>query len=401
MRIAMFSENFYPELSGIADSILDTGRELARRGHQVDFYVPRYALRNYQAVNLENKKELNFGNNIRITRFHSWPFIGSGTRQGRIVLPSFWRWWQIRKFLPDIIHTNLFFGVGLEALIAAKLLKIPLIGTNHTVVSEFMRYSPLKGKRITAKMLNYVNWYYNHCDLVTAPGAALLKEMEGQGLKVSHRVVSNPLDNEKFFLLKKEVREKIKKELRLTNYTLVYAGRLAEEKSIDVLIKSLPKILAKIPDVTLLVVGQGNILEKLKKLTQKLKVDHTVKFLGTVDKERLNKIYNAAEVFTIASTSEVQSMTILQAMACGLPIIGVAARGVTDVVKDNGFLFSPGDSAELAEKVIWFFQNTSERKKMEENGLAEARKFSKENIASEWEKIYQEVIKKRQLFNFL
>jgi len=134
-------------------------------------------------------------------------------------------------------------------------------------------------------------------------------------------------------------------------------------------------------------------LEQLKKLAAKLSVEKNVKFLGLVDKPTLAKIFNASEAFVIASTSEVQSMTILQAAACGLPIIGVNSRGVADCVRDNGFLFQTNNHQELADKAVLLLSDEKLMNKFGQNSVISAKNFSPSRIAAEWERVYNQVIK--------
>ena len=175
MRIAIFSDNFYPELSGISDSVLALAKTLATRGHRVNFYVPHYAKKNYEVLNVPYR-ELDLGSNIEIHRFFSIPF-SMGTEQGRAVIPLGLHTGELKAFDPDMIHTQMFFGVGLEATFASWLLKKPLVGTQHTAVKEFLRYSPIKAQWFNTLFLDYVNWYYEHCDLVTAPSQCVFDEM--------------------------------------------------------------------------------------------------------------------------------------------------------------------------------------------------------------------------------
>jgi glycosyltransferase involved in cell wall biosynthesis len=118
MRIAIFSDNFYPELSGISDSIIALSKQLARRGHFVDFYVPKYTKENFAAAKLP-PTEIDLGKNIKVHRFNSFPYE-TGTGQGRFVIPDGFRSITIFRSHPDVIHTQLFFGVGLEAIFAAR-----------------------------------------------------------------------------------------------------------------------------------------------------------------------------------------------------------------------------------------------------------------------------------------
>ena len=108
MRIAIFSDNFYPELSGISDSIILLAKELASLGHEICFFVPKYSEKNYQAVNL-SFQELKFDGRVRIKRLFSLPAPFAGA-QSRLVLPLFSPD-IFENFEPDVIHSQLFFGV--------------------------------------------------------------------------------------------------------------------------------------------------------------------------------------------------------------------------------------------------------------------------------------------------
>ena len=118
MRIALFSDNFYPELSGISDSLVALATELARRDHKIHFYVPNYSEKNH-ALSKVSQKEIDLGPNVAVTRFSSLHF-GAGSGQGRLVIPYGLRALAVRKFNPDVIHTQTFFGCGMEALVASR-----------------------------------------------------------------------------------------------------------------------------------------------------------------------------------------------------------------------------------------------------------------------------------------
>ena len=142
MRIAFFSDNFYPETSGISDSIIVLGKELARRGHVITFYAARYGPKEFALAGVP-QEEPALGENIHIVRFASFRYP-TGTGQGRLVIPLGVRSLRIARFRPDILHTQLFFGVGLEALFASRILRVPIIGTNHTVLKEYLKYAPIQ-----------------------------------------------------------------------------------------------------------------------------------------------------------------------------------------------------------------------------------------------------------------
>ncbi len=393
MRIAIFSDNFYPELSGIADSIIVLSKELARRGHTVHFYAPRYAHKDYFKMQHPSAEDPDLGKNITFTRFSSMPYP-TGTGQARLVVPTGLRWLSIKKHQYDLIHTQMFFGVGLEALAAAKGLKIPLVGTNHTAIREFLRYSPIHSSWIDRKILSYVNWYYEKCVLTTAPSESVLKEMRGYGFKGEARVVSNPIDHQMFHPLPEGDRERLKKKFGFNDTTVIHAGRLSEERNIDVMIRAMPQVVKKVPEAMLALAGHGSDQEKLRKLSVSLGVERSVVFIGTLTKPDLNEAYNAAELFVITSTSDTQSMVMMQAMSAGLPIIAVRARAFPEYVNEkNGMLVRPGDPDDVARSMIHMLSNRSERIRLGNSARESVQKFSPEAVADVWEDIYSEVVR--------
>ena len=387
MRIAIFSDNFYPELSGVADSVMTLAEELASLGHDVCICAPRYTKKDYAVAGLSMEEPF-LGDRVRIIRFSSFHFSGP-TLQARMVIPYFFRWLFLRSFRPDVIHTQMFFGTGLEALAAAKCLRVPLIGTNHTAISEFVRYAPIKGAWLTRFSLRAVSWYYNQCAVVSAPSRSVFDEMLENGFTRPYQVISNPFDLEFFHPVPEEKKQELKRSFSFSEATLIYAGRFAQEKNIDVILRALPIVKKTIPHIMLVLAGHGSERPALEALVQELGISENVKFLGTLDKSRLADAYRAADVFVTTSTSETQSMVLLQAFASGLPAIGVNARALPEYInRENGFIVEPGDSAALAERIIYLFQRPAERQALGQGAVDFMQRFSVTRIAKEWETTY-------------
>lgn len=389
LKIAIFSDNFYPELSGISDSIILLSKELSKLGHKINFYVPKYSVKNYKTLNLANQ-ELDLGENIKIKRLFSLPapFIGN---YSRIVIPVSPRR-LFKDFKPDIIHTQLFFGAGIRALVAAKLYKLPMIGTNHTAISEFVKLVPFNLNFLKKASLNYAVWYYNRCNFVTAPSQSVFKEMQIYGFEKRHKVISNPIDTDTF--CPDSEKFELKKKFNLSDKTIVYAGRLSLEKNIDVLIRSVALAKKSINHINLAIAGSGQLEAELKRLTKELRLENEVKFFGTLSKSDLAKLYQASEIFSIASTSETQSLTLMQAMACGLPAVAVDSRALPEYVNNkNGFIVKAGDEKAMAEKIILLLENRELREKLSRGASEYVKQFSAESIAKKWEKLYSEIIK--------
>ncbi|MDP3948336.1 MAG: glycosyltransferase [bacterium] len=396
MKIAIFSDNFYPEISGISDSIISLAKELAGRGHEIRFYVPRYPAKCHAKVGLKCE-EIKLGKNISVKRLFSVPYP-SGTGQGRAVIPNPLTYFSVRKFNPDIIHTQLFFGAGLDALWFAKMLKKPLIGTNHTAVAEFVRYSPVKSEWIANMMLKYVNWYYGKCELITAPSRSVIDEMKFYGFNKESHVISNPVDVQIFSPLPNKNR--LRKKFGFGSHVVIHAGRLSPERKISVIVKAMPLVKKEFPDAELAIAGNGIARKELESLAAGLGVRSSVKFMGFVEKHVLAEAYNAAGIFVITSTSDTQSMVMMQAMASGLPIIGVKARALPEYInKNNGILIEPDNPEALAKKIIFLLKNPEKMKKLGEGARKFAVNFGSESIAGTWEKIYGKAIREYYLRN--
>jgi glycosyltransferase involved in cell wall biosynthesis len=390
MRIAIFSDNFYPELSGISDSVISLAKTLAARGHIIHFYAPYYAEKNYAVLKVPFR-ELDLGPNIKIHRLFSIPFP-MGTEQGRAVIPLGMHHKEIATFDPDLIHTQMFFGVGLEAMLASWRLKKPLVGTQHTAVKEFLRYSPIKTKWFDTLFLDYVNWYYEHCDFVTAPSQCVFDEMRALGFKQDHtKVISNPVDIKVFHPAANTA--ELKKKFGFTDATIIHAGRLSIERHPEVLVKALPIIKKAVPNAMLAFAGKGTMENELRALAQSLHVEDSVIFLGFVDHPTLCEAYNAADIFGITSTDDTQSLVMMQAMAAALPVIGVNARGLPEYINaENGYVVEPNNEAAVAEKAVYLFTHPAVAKKLGAGARAYAENFSEEKIAERWEEIYKTTI---------
>lgn len=394
MNIAIFSDNFHPEISGIVDSITTTAKALAARGHNIRFCVPRYSKRNYDIVGLP-MADLDLGPNISVDRRWSLS-VPTGNNQGRFAPPTGQYWKTLRDFKPDVLHTQLFAGIGLEALHTAKKLRVPLIGTNHTAISEFVKVAPIHGPLVEKLVLRYVSWYYNHCKLVTGPSNSVFTEMLEHAFTKPHQVLSNPIDTETFTPVANATeRAALQKEFKLSEHVVAYAGRLADEKNIDVIVRAIGKVKQKIPTITFVLAGHGRSKTSLEKLAKSCGAEGALVFTGTLDKATLAKLYRASNVFAIASTSETQSMVLMQAMASGIPVVGVNARALPEYINaQSGFVVAPGDHASLADKLLQLLENPNLAAELGAGGRKNAEQYSVAHIAERWEAIYTSAISK-------
>ena len=420
MRIAIFSDNFYPEISGIRDSITILGKELSRRGHAVVFVAPRYSKKDY-ALTGKTPKEIS-DNEKNVIRLPSVSYPGSPTGQSRIAFPILSSLAAMKKFKPDIIHSQSAFGVGIEALFISRLLGVPLVGTNHTPVAEFLPpiLSPILRRMKWAEKCSvwtisrYSSWYYNRCVSVTAPCVALLEEMARYGFRrndIPNRAMPNPIDLTGYTVNEGhegQSKDSLKKRFGFSPHTVLYTGRLAPEKGVDTVIRAVAMAHHDIPDIMFVATGHGRALDGLRLLSNKLGIADHIKFPGFVAPDIYPLVYQACDIFAIMSTAETQSLSLMYAMAVGMPVIGARAWGLSEYIDDandelgndrhiknaDGFLLPPGDAAGLSKILIELFQNPARMAELGKNGRIATKRFSPAIIADTWETIFKNALEK-------
>lgn len=389
IRVAMFTDSFYPELGGIQDSIQTIAKSLAHRNHQILIIAPSATSHDFHLAGMP-VQEINLGENVQIHRLPALK-VPSSTRQSRLVIPTGQCWRMIKKFHPDIIHTHTFLSAGWEALRAAKKLRIPIVGTNHWAIGEFGRYIPLSADLFSRMSVKWVTRYYNHCQMVSAPSQSVIDEMLHFDLQSPHQIVSNPIDTELFHPVSPQQRELLKQQFGFSHQTILYAGRLADEKNIDVLIRALAVVVKTIPSAILALAGQGSAKGRLERLASHLGIQAHVKFLGVLDPSSLAQAYQAADIFSIASTSESQSMVLLQAMSSGLAAVGAHWRALPEYIeKRSGRLAEPGNSEHFAEHFLLLLQHPHLRERLGQFARIKAQQYSINDVTTHWETIYRQ-----------
>jgi 1,2-diacylglycerol 3-alpha-glucosyltransferase len=384
----MFTDYFFPELGGIQDSIATISRSLAQRGHRIEIYAPRYAAQDYRRVGAA-ARERDLGANVRVHRRFSLPFPSS-TRQSRAALLSPIGWaaaaWRAK---PDVIHAHSFFGIGLEALLNGACLGIPVMGTNHTTAVGFGPHIPVSVDRAAS----YVRWFYNRCDYVTAPSRSVFDELGPAKLHRPHRVVSNPIDTDMFIPAATDERDALRARFGLNSPTITYAGRLGPEKNIDVLLRAVALLSDHGIAAELVIAGHGSHEPKLRKLAKELRIVPRVRFVGSLSQEDLARLLRASDIFAIMSTSETQSMVLLQAMASGVPVVAADTRALPEFVDaTNGVLVDPHDPARLAGVLMDLLASPERRRQMGLSGRLAVGKYSIGTITDEWEALYRCVL---------
>jgi glycosyltransferase involved in cell wall biosynthesis len=288
-----------------------------------------------------------------------------------------------------VIHAHSFFGIGLEALLNGAVLKIPVIGTNHTTIAGFGPYIPISVDRASA----YVTWFHNRCDHVTAPSQSVFAELGMARLRRPHAVISNPIDICLFRPVRVDERDGLRARFGLTGPTITYAGRLGPEKNIDVLLQAVAILRDHDVAAELTIAGHGSHEPILRRLAARLRIEERVRFLGTLSQDDLAQLLRISDTFAIMSTSETQSMVLLQAMASGIPVVAADTRALPEYVTPaTGILVDPHDASLLARALGGVLASPGRRLALGTAGRRCAEKYGVEAVTDEWEALYRSVL---------
>lgn len=336
MRIGIFTDTYPPFINGVSTSILTLERALKKKGHQV-FIV---------TVNPENMsyKYENYDHVIRI------PGIPIGIYDYRLTgIYPLRAISKIKKWNLDIIHSHTEFGIGTFARIIAKQLDIPLVHTYHTMYEDYTHYIT-KGHfdKSSKKVVEYLTKFY--CDktaseLIVPSRKTYDLFKEKYKFERNVHIVPTGIDVERFYQehLKHDELLEIKKELGVKpeDFVMIYVGRLAKEKSVEVLIESQVAIVKKYPNCKLVIVGSGPDYEHFIQMSMELGIADSVIFTNAIAWEEIPAYYGIANVFVTASKTETQGLTVIEAMAASLPVVCVEDESFRDIVIDglNGHLF--------------------------------------------------------------
>ena len=181
---------------------------------------------------------------------------------------------------------------------------------------------------------------------------------------------------------------------------IIYVGRLNEHKNVDYIVRAINLITKEIPDVRCFIIGDGPEREKLEKEVKKLNLHANIKFLGLLNtSDEVFAYLKSSKVFLFPSTREGFGSVIIEANACGLPVIGIkhennASEELITHGK-NGFLVELSEK-DVYEKTIKLLKNENLRKEMSKYCLESVKKYDWDKIINEIERVYRELLNNRQ-----
>jgi len=340
MRIAFFTETWFPNVDGVVVAISSAKRELERRGNDILILT----------AGGQSKKRRGEGGhvfNFPAVDFPPYPAYKLA------VFPYPEAEEIVRNNRIDVIHSHGMGPMGVAALFVSAILDKPLIGTLHTNIQEATHYIvPIKPMQRIMKRVawRYLKWYYNQCDAVVVPSEYMKRECKAHGIR-NVLAISNGIDLKRF--------RPGKKVLWKDKTVVLYVGRMVKEKNLDVVIRAAKRMEKRIPNILFVIVGSGPAEQHYKDSAKKHGVSNLFLFISGVQPKDVTQYYHNADMFVFPSMFETQGLSGLEALACGLPVAGADYLAIPDIVKTgkNGHLFKPHDTKGCADAIYYCVRN--------------------------------------------
>lgn len=391
MRIGIFTDSYYPHISGVSTSVEMLKVALEKMGNKVYIVAP-----NLESNKLiyDKKKKLILLPGIK-TNIYKTKFTEIYSKKAFAIIKNEWKL--------DIIHSQTEFGVGYFSRIVSKKLNIPVVHTYHTLYEDYLHYIAHGHfnkilKKLTIKLTKY--YCEKKCDELIVPSNKIRDLFKNKyNIKKEINVIPSGIDLNRFNYNKKmdskikEIKEKY--HVKKDNFIIGSVGRIAKEKSFDKIIYNL-KDLVKINDkIIFMLVGDGPDIEELKELTKRLKLDNNVIFTGLVDYELISIYYNIFDIVVSFSKSETQGLTVIEGLAASKPTICINDESFKNTIQNNynGFLFNNDD--EFKKDVLLLSKDKDLFKQMSKNAKNSTYIYSKEVFASNILKVYDKAIQKK------
>lgn len=385
MRILMISDVYFPRINGVSTSIKTFSEELRQLGHDITLIAPAYGggtadaygiiriASRYLPIDPEDRM-MRYGDILRLTD-------------------------ALQKQAYDLVHIQTPFVAHYAGVKLARLLGLPVVETYHTLFEEYLfhyvPYSPRSLMRFAAR--RFTSRQCNQVDAMIVPSTPMLEVLRAYGVDTPVEIIPTGLQPDRFRPGDGPAFRR-KHGIDAGRPVLVHVGRVAHEKNIGFLLYVLDRVRREVPDVLMIIAGEGPALAGLKKLAARLDLQAHTCFVGYLSRDgELLDCYCAGDAFVFASRTETQGLVLLEAMALGVPVVSTAIQGTQDILKGAcGALIAEDDIGGFSAKVITLLRDAALRQRLSGEGRAYAATWSAAALAQKMEKFYTGLVRRRQ-----
>ena len=364
MRVAIFTDTFIPQVNGVARNTGMLAEALKARDIPCIVLSPDTGLKTGQGYELYFSHGFNF------------PFYP----ECKVVLPNYR---DIRRkldlFRPDLVHLATEFSMGLCGLKYASRAGIPAVGSYHTNLPQYLSYYGISFfSDLTWK---YLRWFHSRCAINYCPSESTRRLLEDKGFR-NLDIFGSGVDTDLFSPEKRREYLRIRAGCGKSDTVLLYVGRLAPEKDLDVLMEAYVVLRKRYRDIRLVITGDGPMTEKLMR-----DAPSGVFFTGYLHGEELAEVYATSDIFLFPSTTETYGNVIIEAMASGLPVVAPYSGGIREnlIHRHNGLACRPRSVSDMVEAVELLKEDTGLRKKLSEQARNHA-------LTRTWNSVFDGII---------
>jgi glycosyltransferase involved in cell wall biosynthesis len=365
LRIALFSEVYWPMVSGVGVTLLRLTEALEARGHQVRVYSATYPL-----PPEGDRPEVHRSPSVPLFLY---PDVQWAFPRLRDVVDD------LARFRPDVVHVATEFSLGIAGVKAARQLGIPIVASAHTDYDQYaVRYGVPWALRAG---WHYLRWFYGQAHRVLCPSRIYEEHLHSRG--VTHTGIwSRGVDPAEFHPRFRSEAYRARFGLGPTDLLVTYIGRIAREKNLELLLRAWEELVGSRGGARLVLVGRGPLEEEIRR--RELPGVHVT---GLLRGRELAESYASADVFTFPSPTETFGNSLLEAMGSGLPSLVAAAGGVLEFAEHgrNAWLVAPNSAAAIADGLGRLLADAGLRRRLAQGGLQTA-------AERRWDEVYDRLI---------
>jgi phosphatidylinositol alpha 1,6-mannosyltransferase len=378
MRVAVFSEVYWPMVSGVGVTLLRLTEALENRGHQVRVYSATYPLPEGQ----KDRPEVRRSPSIPLFLYQDvqWAFP-----RLRDVSDD------VARFRPDVVHVATEFALGLAGVKTARRLRLPLVASAHT---DYDKYAGRYGVDWALRAgWHYLRWFYGQAHTVLCPSRIYEQHLHSRG--VTHTGVwSRGVDPAVFNPGFRSAAYREALGVGPNDLLVTYIGRIAREKNLMLLLKAWDALLPIRGSAKLVLVGRGPLEDEIRR--REIPGVHVTGLKHGVE---LSTAYASADIFAFPSATETFGNSLLEAMGSGLPSLVAAAGGVLEFSShdENAWLIAPNSAAAITQGLRRLMEDQALRRKLSDGALRTARGRGWDAVYEQLLADYQDAIESRRL----
>lgn len=377
MKIGMVTACYKPVINGVTRMIDLYQRWLQQAGHDVTIFTLGQA-----------DPE---GDEPNVIRSPAWAMGDTGY----YAAVRYTKEAQERLQEMDIIHCH---HLIMSVEFAHRYGRAPIIYTNHTrydlYTAVYTRSAlPFLPETLIDKAMHTV-WpkLTDVCDVIISPSQSVKQIMREFGIQRPIRVIENGVDLRPFVKPSNPLNKQVF-NLQPDHLLAVYVGRLSPEKNLPSLLDEFIYAYQQRPELRLVLIGNGPLTNKLKQQVQAAGLNEQIIFTGAIPYDEVGNYLAAADLFVTASVSEVHPLTVIEAMAAGLPIVGREAPGISDSVTEGHSGLLVGDErGALAQALVYLASHPHKRQQMGYNAQVDSKRFDIKHTIAKTMALYEELV---------